>query len=298
MAASTVVRVRLKGITSADSGLNETRLRLGFEAGLKALLGTSSAADAVRTLFSASDRVGLKINTIAGRSLCTRPETALTLARLLAENGPDLRNIMIWDRSNRELKEAGYRLNLVDKGPKVLGTDTSGYGYDPEIVSHLNIGSRFSTIQSRSTTAVVSLALLKDHGTAGVTAGLKNYYGAIHNPNKYHDTGCDPYVAELFDTPLIKAKHRLTIIDGLLVQYHRGPSYHKRWAEPGDVLVFSRDAVAADVVGWTIIEEMRARRGLPTLKEDGREPTYLSTAEKMGLGAVRKENIRLVDVEA
>ena len=170
MAGAIVVRVRLKGIFAADSALNEARLRRGFEAGFKSLLGTASAADAIRALFSPSDKVGLKINTIAGRDLSTRPEAALTLAGLLAENGPDLKNLVIWDRTNRELKEAGYRLNLVDKGPRVLGTDTSGFGYEPEIVSHLNIGSRFSTIQSRSTTAVISLALLKDHGTAGELA--------------------------------------------------------------------------------------------------------------------------------
>jgi len=298
MAGPIVVRVRLKGISAANSGLNEPRLRRGFEAGFKSLLGTNSAADAIRALFSPSDKVGLKINTIAGRSLSTRPEVSLALAGLLAENGPDLKNVLIWDRTNRELREAGYRLNLLDKGPKVLGTDTNGFGYDPEIVSHLNIGSRFSTIQSQSTTAVVSLALLKDHGTAGLTAGMKNYYGTIHNPNKYHDANCDPYVAELFDTPPVKSKHKLTIIDGLLVQYHRGPSYHQRWAEPCDFLLFSRDAVAADLVGWTIIEELRARHGLPSLKEDGREPAYLFTAEKMGLGVARKEGLSLVDVEA
>jgi len=29
---------------------------------------------------------------------------------------------------------------------------------------------------------------LKDHDGAGVTIALKNMYGVIHNPNKYHPT--------------------------------------------------------------------------------------------------------------
>jgi len=298
MPASPVVIVRLKGILSSGSSLDGARLRRGFEAGLKALLGTDRPGEAVGALFSSSDRVGLKINAIGGRSLATPPEVSLALAGLLADNGLSEKNIIIWDRTNRELREAGYRLNLADRGPRIFGTDSAGVGYDPDIVSHLNIGSRFSAIQSRLTGASISLAVLKDHGTAGLTAGMKNYYGAIHNPNKYHDTNCDPYVAELFDAPPIKAKHRLSILDALVVQYHRGPSFHKRWAEPYETLLFSRDPVAADFIGWTIIEKLRAAKGLPNLKEDGREPAYLFTAEKMGLGAARKDSIRIIEVEA
>ena len=293
-----VVIIKLKGLLSTASSLDERRLRRGLEAGLKALLGTSTSAEAVRAVFSPSDKIGLKINTIAGRSLGTRPAVSLSLAGLLTEGGLEAKNIIIWDRTNRELREAGYRLNLADQGPKVFGTDSNGIGYDPDIVSHLNIGSRFSAIQSRLSSASISLAVLKDHGTAGLTAGMKNYYGAIHNPNKYHDDHCDPFVAELFDAPPIKAKHRLSILDGLLVQYHRGPSFHKRWAEPYEAVLLSRDPVAADVAGWSIIEDLRARKGLPTLKEDGREPTYLSTAERMGLGTAKKDALKLIEVEA
>ena len=39
--------------------------------------------------------------------------------------------------------------------------------------------------------------VVKDHDLAGVSAGLKNWYGVIHNPNKYHDSCCDPYVADV-----------------------------------------------------------------------------------------------------
>ncbi len=298
MAVSLVVFVRLKGILSAGQGLDETRLRTGFEAGFRALLGVERASDAVPAIFPASEKIGVKINTIGGRSISTRREVSLALAGLLAESRRGAKDIVIWDRTNRELQDAGYRLNLVAAGPKVLGTDSAGVGYETEIVSHLNIGSRFSTVLTRMVDASISLAILKDHGTAGLTAGLKNYFGAIHNPNKYHDTNCDPYVAELFDSPPVKSKHRLTIIDALTVQCHRGPSFHARWAVPFETLIFSRDPVAADFAGWKVIEKLRAERGLPSLKEDGREPAYLFTAEKMGLGAARDDGLRIVNVEA
>jgi hypothetical protein len=126
---------------------------------------------------------------------------------------------------------------------------------------------------------------------------MKNYFGAIHNPNKYHDTNCDPFVAELFDTSLIKNKHCLSILDALTVQFHRGPSFHSRWAEKQRMLIFSFDPVAADTVGWHIIESLRAKKGLPSLSEEKREPIYLKTAEKMGLGIADIKKIKIEEEE-
>ena len=179
----------------------------------------------------------------------------------------------------------------------MMGTDTKGIGYGTELAVHRSIGSLFSNIQSKITSSI-SLAIVKDHGLAGVTAGMKNYFGAIHNPNKYHDNGCNPFIADLFDYGLIKNKHRLTVLDCILVQYHRGPAFHSQWAAGYEAVLFSLDPVAADYMGWTIIEKLREKKGLPSLKEENREPVYLRTASKMGLGNADPENISLVEDEA
>jgi hypothetical protein len=93
-------------------------------------------------------------------------------------------------------------------------------------------------------------------------------------------------------------KHKLSILDCLVVQYHRGPSYHARWAEKYEALIFSLDPVAADFVGWQVIEKLRAKKGLPTLKEEDREPTYLKTAEKKGIGKANRNEIKIIEEEA
>jgi uncharacterized protein (DUF362 family) len=249
------------------------------------------------SLFARGERIGIKVNTIGGRKISTRPELSLSLAGLLIKNGQPDKNIVIWDRTNRELRDAGYSLSDSPTALKVFATDTSGAGYETEVFSHRNIGSLFSTIQSNFVTASISLAILKDHGLAGVTAGMKNYFGAIHNPNKYHDSHCDPFIAELFESGPIKDKHRLSILDALVVQYHRGPSFHTQWAERSGTLIFSLDPVAADAVGWRLIEELRSKKGLPSLKEEDREPVYLSTAEKLGLGRVGADSIEVIEDE-
>jgi len=294
MAAVKVVRVRGRGVLRAEGAIDPVIIQRMHERGIQLLTGQPSAAAGLGALFRPSDRVGIKINTIAGRRLSTPPEVALPFSKLLAQAGLLEKNIVIWDRTNIELKEAGYKLQA-GSGLRIFGTDAVGAGYTAEPLVHLNIVSLLSTIQTDFVTASVSLAILKDHGLAGITAGMKNYFGAIHNPNKYHDTNCNPYVAELFDMPEIKTKHRLTILDALVVQYHRGPSYHARWADRFESLIFSLDPVAADFIGWQIIEKLRKAQGLPTLSEDKREPLYIQTASRMGLGRAAVNDIQLIE---
>lgn len=266
-----------------------------YARGIALLTGERTDAGAVSALFRPGDRVGIKVNTIGGKALSTGPDVALPLAGWLARSGLPEKDIFVWDRTTRELRDAGYGTSAARGGIKVFGTDAAGVGYETDLVSHLGIGSLFSKIQTEFATASVSLAILKDHGLAGVTAGMKNYFGAIHNPNKYHDYHCDPFVAEVFDSPPVRSKHRLSILDALVVQFHKGPSYHARWAAKFGGLVFSLDPVAADSVGWTIIERLRAAAGLPTLADEGRSPAYLATAAKMGLGRTDPATIETIE---
>jgi uncharacterized protein (DUF362 family) len=297
MNKSTVVVIKGTGALGRDADLNETKIAAMLALGIRRLTGCREAKEALAQHFSSRDRVGIKINTIGGPKISTRSELSLSLANLLSECGVSRNNILIWDRTNRELRAARYPLSDASGGLKIFATDTAGAGYETEPFSHLHIGSLFSTIQTNFVTASISLAILKDHGLAGITAGMKNYFGAIHNPNKYHDTGCDPYIAELFDTPTVKGKHRLSILDALLVQYHRGPAFHSQWADPCNRLIFSLDPVAADAVGWRLIESLRANKGLPSLQEEGRQPVYLRTAETMGLGRYAVEGIQIIEDE-
>jgi uncharacterized protein (DUF362 family) len=295
MASAKVVLIKAKGLASAE--VPGTTARRMYEAGLRLLTGERDPDEGLRRLFKPSDRVGIKVNTIGGKALSTRPDVALPLAAWLAERVTKPGNIVIWDRTNRELRSAGYRLASEGSGPRIFGTDTDGAGYGRELVAHRDIGSLFSTIQEDWATASISLAILKDHGMAGVTAGMKNYFGAIHNPNKYHDGGCDPFVAHVFDAPPVRGKHRLTILDALTVQYHRGPSFHPQWAERVGALIFGTDPVATDAVGWRLVEGLRKRRGLPSLGEENREPAYLATAERLGLGDLDASRIEVVEEE-
>jgi len=297
MAKSRVVIIRSSRTQGPRGLVPPSRIKTMLTRGFALLTDQSQTEAGLRTIFHEGEKIGVKINTLGGKKISTKPETSLALAETLVLGGHQKKNIILWDRTNRELKEAGYRLNTNGNDFRIFGTDTNGIQYGTQLVSHLNIGSLFSTIQTRYIQSSISLAILKDHGLAGVTGGMKNYYGAVHNPNKYHDFNCNPFVAEIFDSAPIKQKHKLTILDALTVQYHRGPSYHAQWADNYGAFIFSFDPVAADYIGWKIIEKLRAEKGLPSLEEEQREPVYLKTAARMGLGKNSDENITIREEE-
>ena len=298
MSSSRVIVVRAAGTLAPDGRVNTPKLHSMFKHGLSLLREQHTLQENLSALFRSQDTIGIKINTIGGKRLSTHPDVVDSLVRVLTQNGYPQNNIVVWDRTNRELREAGFApLRMNRQGVRIYGTDSKGVGYADQLVSQGSVGSLFSKIQTRIVSASISLAVLKDHGLAGVTAGMKNYFGAIHNPNKYHDNHCDPFVAEVFAAVPVKEKHRLTILDALKVQFHKGPAYHAQWTAPAQTLIFSSDPVAADYIGWQLIESLRKEAALPSLSEEERPPLYLHTAARMGLGQDRMEHITLIEEE-
>ena len=124
---------------------------------------------------------------------------------------------------------------------------------------------------------LINIPVLKDHDGAGVSIALKNMYGVIHNPNKYHPNGCDPYIADVNMLPEIRAKLRLHICDATTACL-RGPGFKPEFTWQQNALIMSQDPVALDQTGWQIIERKRAEKGLKTLTAEGRAPRYIATA--------------------
>ncbi|NOY59525.1 MAG: hypothetical protein GXO75_11450, partial [Calditrichaeota bacterium] len=57
-----------------------------------------------------------------------------------------------------------------------------------------------------------------------------------------------------------------------------GPPYQPQWTWQMDSVIAATDMVAMDYTCWQIIEKKRKKAGLESLKEAGREPTYIATA--------------------
>lgn len=261
---------------------------------MQAYFGVDSPVEAWRQVARPAEVVGLKVNCLAGKGMSTSVALVEAVCERLQQAGIPRRNIIIWDRSNYDLESAGFRISESRDRIRCFGNDTAGY--EDELTVSGNAGSRLSKTLTRLCDAVINLPILKDHGITGVTIALKNMFGAIHNPNKYHPNAGDPSVAEVYRMAPIPRKVRLTICDALTAQYEGGPSYMPQWAWACQSLLVSRDPVALDVVGWEIIERKRAEKGLKSLKAVRREPSYIATAARMGLGVNDPRRIEKLEV--
>ena len=295
---SKVVVVKSPKVISKSGRVNYNLLSQMVKKGLCKLTSESKAEDALRHFFSPKDQVGLKVNCLAGKMASTHPEVALTCADLLKDSGVEAKNIIIWDRSERELKEVGFPLNFNGGNFRCFGTDSKGVGYSYDLINYKSIGSLLSRVMNEYTNVQLNVPVLKDHSLSGVTCSLKNFFGAIHNPNKYHDNECDPFIADLNTLPQIKNQQKLVICDALRVQYNGGPSYHPQWAEHFGGVIVSDDPVAVDFVGYQIIDKIRTKHKLPSLEKAGRKPKHVFTSAdgKHNLGKAKLEQIDLVEI--
>jgi uncharacterized protein (DUF362 family) len=255
--------------------------------------GEEEPVAALRSLFRPSDVVGVKVNCLAGRGLSPHPALVHKLCDWLREAGVPARSIVIWDRTDRELASAGYKIVRSGAGVRVLGT---GNDYDWKPQEWGAGGSCFARMLIEDFTALINVGVLKDHDLSGVSIGLKNWFGAIHNPNKFHADGCAPFIPHLAAYPLIRDKLRLTVVDASKAQCNGGPARNLQWLWPWQGVLASTDPVALDAVGWRMIEERRAEVGLPTLAKAGREPSWIAAAAELGLGQDSAERIKVEEV--
>jgi len=279
---------RIRNDIPADS------VREFLDRSLFALTGRNERGAAWGELFAPHETVGIKLSCLPGRMLSSSPALTAAIVEGLLAAGLERKNIIIWDRSSRELENAGY--GIARSGLRTMGSDElADGGYGGAIAEAGSVGTIFSRIMEEID-ALISVPVLKDHDLAGVSIAMKNMYGAIFNPNKFHANRCDPFVADLCSHPLVRGKLRLSVCDASRVQAHNGPAYFPRYAREYGGLLVSRDPVALDLCGWTVIDALRREMGLPALAAAGREPSYIKTAGRKGLGRSDLRFIRRIDL--
>jgi uncharacterized protein (DUF362 family) len=283
---------RREGLVTANGAIDPKLLEAALGAAVARAAGEATPVAALRKLFKPTDVVGIKVNCLGGRGVSTRPEVALQLSAFLQAAGVPADRIYVWDRTDRELRTAGYVINS-GRGVRVFGTNED---FDERLFEWGPSASRFDRMLASNLTAVISCSPLKDHGLAGASLTMKNWYGAIHNPNKLHDDNCAPFIPHLVACPVIHDKLRLNVVDGALAQCHGGPGRAPRWAWPYGGFLVSTDPVAVDAVGRQTLEARRKEVGLPPLAAEGREPRHIAGAAKLGLGVADLARIETAEV--
>ncbi len=290
-----VVIARDDNLTASTGNIKEAAISHLVNKAVIQLTGAPSQEKAWQSLFKPKDVVGIKLNCLSGKMMSPHVAVIESLVQGLKQAGVKDKNIIVFERYNRELETAGFRVRSMVDGVQCFGTDNlPGGGYEAEPQSAGSVGTCFSKIVSQLCSAIINVPVLKDHDLAGVSIAMKNFFGVIHNPNKYHGNNCNPFIAELNAHPYIKDKVRLIVCDAILAQYHGGPGYKPQWTWNYNGIIAGRDPVALDRVCHNIIEEKRKEVKLPSLKQANREPKYIATAASLGLGTDDPSQIKVV----
>ncbi len=259
-------------------------------------LPRSQPGGAIKRLFSSSDTpsdvIGMKTNCLT-RQNATPVALVEALAQILSGAGFDENNVIIWERTSWELGSAGYKLNASFSGRRCIGTDANGIGYSDDFYSSGQVSSLVSRFLTDMVNHNINVPVLKDHWLAGLSAGLKNMYGSIHNPNKYHDNNCSPFCAHINNLEPVRGTHRCTVMDAVNVQYNGGPGYAGQYMSAYGGLIISEDPVACDRIGLEVVNHLRKQNGLPVLARAGRPVRYLDDARDLGLGESELDKIDL-----
>ena len=277
--------------TSVDSG----RVLGLLDHAIQSLFAADDLSQAWAQVVHPGQLVAVKVNTLGGRGLSTNIQLVEAICERLQHAGISAQDIVIFDRDSAEMERAGFRIRSDGNQVQCFGTDR--LGYEEDLSAFGEVGSRVSRIVTRRCDVLINVPVLKDHDGAGVSIALKSMYGAIHNPNKYHPNGCDPYIADVNMLPEIRARLRLHICDATTACFDGGPGFKPQFTWQENALIVSQDPVALDQTGWQIIERKRAEKGLQPLAAEGRVPRYIATAADADhlLGTNDTRRIAVVD---
>lgn len=286
-----VVLVRDPLSVDAKGRIQAARVAPMLAAGLKALTGDTDPRKALSRWLRPADTVGLKVNCLAGRRMSTSVPLVEAMSALLAAAGVDRQRQAVFDRSDEDLLSGGFAKRTSGAGYRVVGNDHVGYEEELEVMP--SGASRCAILATRSSSLLINMPILKDHGLAGVSGALKNNFGLVHNPNKFHLNGCDPHVAEVNALPFVRQKQKLVVCDALRVQADGGPAFHPAGAVSFGGILLATDPVALDVIAWELLERLRKDKKLPTLIADKRAPVHIASAARAGLGVGNRRRIQL-----
>jgi hypothetical protein len=303
------------------------------EKGIATLTG-KNLKESFRLLIDPRDIVGLKVNPVGPPLINTRPEVADAVIKWLVDNGIPKSNIIIWDRFDYMLKDAGFTkerfpgiaiegLQTMDEtGNKWRGPDgkhLSIDNFDQNVYyevkgalwtsdrnqkneegylnQHVFNGERsfFGTLLTRKLTRLINLAAYKNTGAA-ISMATKNMgYGAVCNTGRLHASLGLKVNTEVLAAPVVRDKLALNITDGLRAQYDGGPDKNAQFVYDNHSLYFATDPFALDMMCHQELLAKRQEKGV-TANASPRTTEYLHYAESLGLGVVTAEKMTVVRV--
>jgi hypothetical protein len=301
------------------------------EKGITTLTG-KTMPESFGLFFKKDDVVGIKVNPVGPGLISTRLELVEAVIDWLRQGGIPARNIIIWDRFDYMLKDAGYtpecfpgigieglqtmdedsasgktqdNSRWLDKNGNHLSqgnfdkdvyyfADVDGPKDLPYLNQHVFNGkySYFGTLLTKKLTRMINIPVFKNTGN-GISIATKNLgFGAICNTGRLHRPLFFDVCTEVLAFPALRDKLVLNIADGLRAQYDGGPEFNAQFTYLYNTIFFATDPFALDMICHNILVEKRREMKVKGLNEHPRFTAYLHYAERLGLGIADPKKIK------
>jgi hypothetical protein len=305
-----------------------------FSSGIENLTGKNSI-DSFPLFFNKEDVVGIKVNPVGAGLISTRLEVVDVVIDWLVKNGIPRKNIVIWDRFDYMLADAGFTperypgiriegLQTMDEAAASGESDDNSKWLDnqgnhvsqsnfnedvyywadvegPKDNAYLNQHvfnnkySYFGKLITNDISKIINIPVFKNTGN-GISMATKNLgYGAVCNTNRLHKPLFFDVCTEVLAHPTIRDKLVLNITDGLRAQYDGGPMPAAQFTYFYNNLFFASDPFALDMVCHRLLIIKRKEMNV-IVNEHPRYTEYLHYAQRLGLGIADPKKINHIIV--
>lgn len=288
-AKSRVVRASDPAAWNGDA-LAPAVLRKMVDGSIVSLTGQKDASAAWRALFDPTERIAIKVNAFRNSTIWTHVELVKAVTDSLQASGIPGEQITVFDFYDDELTTAGFTLNKDGPGVRCYGTEQM---YSTQWDAN-GTSVKLSDILVDAD-ALINMPVLKSHMIAGLTFALKNHYGSVSYPDGLHNIAkCLPALNALAP---IKDATRLVIGDVLAANTKYAYSWPYWDADvKSDSILMSYDPLAADTVGWEMLQKLAEEKGNSTKGLFGMAEPWFKTCGEASLGANAMSNIELLEV--
>jgi hypothetical protein len=317
-----------------DNVYNAEVIQNMFEKGIQSLSG-KEMNQTFKLLFTNDDIIGIKVNPVGAGLISTRLELVDSIIKWLTDNGVPKNQIIIWDRFDYMLTDAGFTqqrfpdieivgLQTMDESAAEGKTkdnskwlDANGNHvslplFDQDVYYYANVEapqdlnylnqhvvntkySYFGKLLTRKLTKIINVPVFKNTGN-GISMATKNIgYAAVCNTGRLHRPLFFDVCTEILAFPCIRDKMVLNITDGLRAQYDGGPGPNAGFAYDYNTLFFATDPIALDMTCHNILVQKRKEMKVD-VNEHPKYTEYLRYAQKLNLGIADPEKINVFKI--
>lgn len=205
---------------------------------------------------------------------CSWPPVSMVLLDVLIDElvkagiGPG--QIYVYAADDHDIYRAGLLVRKEGGGVRVVGTPSEGFrkGLSRVALDYCDV--------------LINLARLKPHKRLGLWGCLANNLSLVDYPDREEALANPERLLDIAGRATVRAKMKLSLLDALqplveapLADRDREKELPLRWPYGG--VIASADPVAADIIGWRLIEAYRAAHGLEPAQLNPR-PDYLEKA--------------------